>query len=256
MKVIVFTYVLDEREYIAENIENSLEQGLTPIVINNGCSDGTRAIVRGYGVPIYEHITPTFELHDLIYFGMSIAKELGCDWYILKDADELMETYDGRKIPEVIAEADAAGYNCVNFDSYSFWPTVDDDWKEEDFSKRIRHYTWFNIPWIRAIKNSPEIWLDHPHLPGGEQRLSPINFIIRHYKFLYAEQGKRKVWSRRARYDQANRSVGSHTHYDNIEMKDKFFVLEPDVYSKLNVYNDDHQWVREQVWDEWRSARV
>jgi glycosyltransferase involved in cell wall biosynthesis len=252
MKVIAFTYVLDEREYMAKNIENSLEQGLTPIVINNGCSDGTSDVVREYGVPIYEHFTSTFHLHDMIYFGMNMAKEIGCDWIILKDADELMETYDGSRIKEILAEADAAGYNCVNFDSYSFWPTVDDDWNEPDFKKRIRRYTWFDIPWIRAIKNSPEIWIDHPHLPGGEQRLSPVKLIIRHYKFLNAEQGRRKVWSRKARYNPLEVAKGSHTHYNKYEMKDNYFVLEPEIYSKLNVYNEDRQWVREQVWDEWR----
>ena len=252
MKIIAFTYVLEEREYIARNIENSLEQGLEPIIINNGCTDGTRVVVRGCGVPVIEHVTPSFEMHDLISFGAATAKEMGCDWYILKDADELMETYDGRTIPEVIAEEDAKGYNCINFDSYSFWPTVDDDWKEPDFYKRIKHYTYFDIPYIRAIKNSPEIALDHPHLPGGEIHKSPLNLIIRHYKFLHAEQGKRKVWSRRARYDRGNLHDGSHTHYNNFEMKDSFFVLEPDIYEKLNVYNDDHQWVRRQVWNEWR----
>jgi len=252
MKVIAFTYVLDEHEYIVKNIENSLEQGLTPIFIDNGCSDGSGALVGSLGMPIYEHITPTFELHDLIYFGMGKAKEIGCDWIILKDADELIETYDGRTVLEVLAEADAAGYNCVNFDSYSFWPTVDDDMTIEDFTKRIWHYTWFDIPWVRAIKNSPEVWIDHPHLPGGTQRLSPVNLIIRHYKFLDAEQGKEKIRRRRARYDPANVSSGSHTHYNNFEMKDDYFVLKPDIYSKLNVYNEDRNWVREQVWDEWR----
>jgi hypothetical protein len=188
----------------------------------------------------------------MIYFGMHKAKDMGCDWMVLKDADEIMETYGDETVAEALEKADRGGYNCVNFDSYSFWPTVDDDPAETDFTKRINHYTWFDIPWVRAIKNSPEVWIDHPHLPGGEQRMSPVNLVIRHYKFLDAEQGKRKVQARRARYDPANVSIGSHTHYKKYGMADEFFVLRPDIYEKLNVYRGDGQWVREQVWDEWR----
>jgi len=252
MKVIAFTYVIDERDFIAKNIENSLEQGLTPIVIDNGCKDGTAKIAKKLGIPVFKHITTSFHLHDMIYFGMNKAKEIGCDWYILKDADELMETYDGRTIPEVLAEADAAGFNCVNFDSYSFWPTVDDDLSIKDFKDRIRHYTWFDIPWIRAIKNSPEVWIDHPHLPGGEPNVSPDKLVIRHYKFLNAEHGRQKILSRFARYNAAEVSVGCHTHYRKYGMTDDYFVLKPEIYSKLNIYNEDRKWVREQVWDEWR----
>lgn len=252
MKVVAFTYVLDEREYVKENILNSFAQGLVPVWINNGCSDGAKTEVRNLHTLVVDHITPTFELHDLISFGAEIAKGVGADWYILKDADELMETYDDRLVVEVIEEADKAGYNCVNFDSYSFWPTTTDDPNVEPFHKRIRHYTFFDIPYIRAVKVSPEIWLDHPHTPGGTLRQAPYNLVIRHYKFLDAEQGRRKVWTRRARYDKANIERGSHTHYRYFGMTEGYYVLEPEIADLLNVYNEDHQWVRKQVWNEWR----
>jgi glycosyltransferase involved in cell wall biosynthesis len=250
MKVISIINVIDEEEYIAKVLGNTVEQGMVPIVINNGGSDRVLDIVREWGVQIFDHITPTFELQDLISFGVGVAKSLGCDWYVLTDADELMETYDGRTIADVIEEEDAKGYNCINFDSYSFWATVDDDMDEPDFAKRILHYTFFDIPYIRAVKNSPEITLDHPHTPGGELRLSPVSMVIRHYKFLDADQGRRKVLARRARYDPWDLSQGSHTHYKHIGVADGYYVLVPAVYRKLNRF--DGTWVRKQVWDEWR----
>lgn len=251
MKVISFTCVFNEERFIERCIDNALSQGMTPIVINNGCTDNTLNIVQKLGIPIFDYITPTFELQALIGHGAEVARNVGCDWYVLQDADELMETYDGRRVVDVIEEEDGKGFNCMNFDSYSFWPTEADDVSEKDFTKRIRHYTFFDIPYTRAVKNSPEIGLDHPHLPGGEQHLSPVNMVIRHYKFLDAEHGREKVCARRARYDPWNIAQGSHTHYNNVGIDDEFFVLKPEVYNKLNIYNG--AWVRQQVWDEWRD---
>lgn len=254
MKVGVFTYVLDDGEYMAKNIDNSREQGLEPIVIDNGCSDETRAIVEALGVPVYIHRTPTFELHDLIYFGTTIMRELGMDWYILKDADEIMHTYTGITMAEFIECMDAAGFNCINFDSYSFWPTTEDDVAEPDFTKRLRYYTYFDIPYTRAVKNSPEIWLDHPHTPAGDMRMAPESMVIRHYKFLDAEQGWNKVQARRLRYDPQNVATGSHTHYRNFTDNPDCYVLQPYIYKRL--FKFDGTFTKRQVWDEWRTSHV
>ncbi|MDD4984344.1 MAG: hypothetical protein PHQ43_00945 [Dehalococcoidales bacterium] len=254
MKVIAFTYIIDEEEVIERTLQNTLDQGMWPVVIDNGCKDRLLDIVASMGVPILHNTSPTFELNALIRYGMTYAIEQGCDWYVLKDADELMETYSGEKVPELLARANAAGCNCVNFDSYSFWATVDDDPAIPDFVDRIKHYTYFDIPYIRAVKNTPEVWLDHPHLPGGAPKLFPEHAIIRHYKFLDAEHGRKKLALRRERYDPNNIAQGSHTHYRNFTDDERYFVLEPDIYNRLNVY--DGLWERKQVWDEWRESHV
>jgi hypothetical protein len=250
MKVVAFTYILDEEATIEACINNSIEQGMVPFVINNGCIDRSMDIVRGMGVECISHFTDEFDMYDLVRFGSEQARKLGCDWCVLKDADELMETYDGRTVAAVIEEADRAGYNCINFDSYSFWPTVDDDVAETDFTKRINHYTFFDIPWQRAVKNIPGVWLHHPHYAGGDVCVAPVHPIIRHYKFVDAKQGKAKVKLRRLRYKAAEVAQGSHTHYNRFTDEDRYYVLERDVYQGLNRF--DGTWIRKQVWDEWR----
>lgn len=250
MKIVVFTYVRNEAAYVARNVVNSLEQGLVPVMIDNGSTDGTDTLARSLGIPLHRHMTPEFVLHDMISYGVELSQSMGADWYVLKDADELMESYDDRTVARTIEDADAEGYNCVNFDSYSFWPTTSDNWSEPDYARRQTHYTFFDIPYVRAIKNSPEIWLDHPHLPGGERRQSPTNLVIRHYKFLDPDHGRRKVAERRQRYAGASRAAGSHTHYDHVGTGDGYFVLGPEISHLLSVW--DGHWIREQVWDEWR----
>ena len=250
MKVIAITNVFNEKEYIRKSIENSLSEGLYPIVIDNGCIDGTIEIAQSMHITVLRHHTKFYDFSELIAFGVNAAKSLGCDWYILKDVDEIFTTYNNKSLIELIKHQDKLGYNCINCDSYSFWATVDDNLTIEDFEKRMEYYTFFDIPHMRIVKNCNEVKLVHPHLVAGNAKPSQDNAIIKHYKFVNAEQGKRKVKSRRERYLVANKAIGSHTHYNNFTYDDSYYVLTKDIYSKLNKF--DGTWIRKQVWNEWR----
>jgi len=253
MKVIAIIRARNEEEFIAKNIDNSRKQGLFPIVINNECTDRTLDCIDK-DVPVFNYeANRYYDMRGIINYGIRKAKEIGCDWYILKDADEMLETYDGRSVVDVVSEAHLGGYNCMNCDSYSFWATVDDDGGIEDFTQRMQYYTFFNMPHIKAIRNSAEIQTSHPHSPGGVVHKSPVNLIIRHYKFLNAEQGRHKVESRTSRYNPAEIARGEHIHYRGLVGKkdDGHYVLEKGTYTKLNKF--DGTWIRKQVWSEWRG---
>jgi len=257
MKIIAFTIVYNEEEIIEKCLKNAKEQGLSSIVIDNGCTDGTIGIVKDMGVPVFECITERYHVYNLIKWAISKARKIGCDWYVLKDADELFETYDGRKIIDVVNEADRAGYNCMRFDMYEFWPTVIDDMSIKDFTKRIQYYSYYGCNYLKMIKNSKEICTKDPQTPKGTQKESPTRLLFRHYKFIDLEQGKRKARNRfivkgcltKKRhppfYDFAGRfnvPIGG---------EDKFYVLEKDVYSKLHKF--DGTWNKERVFDGWRG---
>lgn len=253
MKVIAITKVYNEEAQIATCINNSLAQDLIPVIVDNGCTDKTMQIVADMGVKSLKYITDVFEMQSFVRWDIAQVKEMGCDWYVLKDADEVFETYDGRTVKEAIIDADKAGFNCMTCDLYEFWPTVDDDMSEPDLMKRINHYSYYKAPLQRILKNNPELFTDNPHIAQGNVRISPEHIVLRHYKFVGLEQGRKKVASRRSRYSPVNLSMGSHTQYNHFADDSKYYVLEKDVYSKLHVYNGT--WVKEQVFDGWRKKR-
>ena len=248
MKIIAFTIVYNEEEVIEKCIENAREQGLDVIIIDNGCTDGTIEIARCLDVPVFEHKAEKYNMNRLYRRAISHAKRIGCDWYIAKDADEIFETYNRRKIVEAVSEADDSGYNCMRFDAYEFWPTVIDNLTVKDFTKRIQYYSYFGNRHLKMIKNSPEIRLDNPHLPGGAIKESPTRLVVRHYKFISLEQGRRKVKNRLSRF---SITKGTHIQYNRFTDESKFYVLERDIYSKLYKFNGT--WIKKKVFDGWRG---
>ena len=253
MLIIALTPVYNEEQTIAKSIEDSLDNGLVPIVLDNGCTDNTMDIVKSLGVQAYQIITPVYSHIQLIKFGVCNARKLGCDWYVLKDADEIFTTYSGLKVCEEIEKADRDGYNCMDMDLYEFYPTTADDMSISDYTERIKYYTFLPAPEVRIIKSSPEISKSHTHFADGTLRMSPVKLILAHYKFLGLEHGKAKVKARRERYDPLEIAQGSHTHYKYFTDESKYYVLEEEIYSKLHKF--DGTWVRTQVFDGWRNKR-
>ena len=251
MKIVAFTIVYNEEEVIEKCIENAKEQGLNIIVIDNGCTDKTIEIVKHLEVPVYEHKTEKYNVFEINKWAISKVKSIGCDWFVLKDADEMFETYDGRKVAEAVTEADTAGYNCMRFDMYEFWPTVDDDMAIEDFTERIQYYSYFGNRHLKMIKNSSEISTNNPHKPQGQIKESPTRLILRHYKFISLEQGRRKVKSRLGRYHYPRKGNSHSRQYKNFTDESKYYVLEKEVYQRLYKFNG--KWVKEKVFDGWRG---
>lgn len=241
MKIIAYTIVYNEEGVIKKCIVNAKEQGLDVIVIDNGCTDSTMEIVKKLGVPVLEHKTEKYDVVEIHKWAISLVKIIGCDWYTIKDADEMFETYDGRTIAEAVNEANDLGYNCMRFDIYDFMPTVDDDLNVEGFTERIQYYSYVNSRRPTMIKNSPEIYGGNTHRTEGIVKESPNRLILRHYKFTSLEQGRRKVKSRLNRYLSAR--GGLHRQYRHFTDESKFYVLEKDDYSKLHKF--DGTWVKE-----------
>ena len=221
------------------------------IVIDNGCTDGTIEIVKKMDIPVFEHKTEKYNVYEMHRWAIMQTKKFGCDWYVAKDADEMFETYDGRKVIEVVSEANDLGYNCMRLDMYEFWSTVDDDLSIKDFTKRIKYYSYYNSHYLRMVKNSPEIFIGNPHVAKGEIRESPNRLIFRHYKFISLDQGRKKVTTKFRRLGCANSFSAGHPQYNKFTDESKFYVLEKEVYSKL--YKFDGTWAKKKVFDGWRG---
>ena len=175
----------------------------------------------------------------------------------MKDADEIFETYDRRRrIINLVNEADKAGYNCMRFDMYEFWPTVYDDLSIKDFAERIQHYTYFDDEHLKMLKNNSEIYTRDPHRPGGKIKESPVRLLFKHYRFINLEQGRRKAKRRLAKFCLTKKR---HPPYYDFALrfgkdKDMFYVLEKNIASKLNKFNGT--WSKERVFGCWRPDGI
>jgi len=255
IKIIAFIVACNEEDVIEKCIENAREQELDPIVIDNGCTDRTIEIVRRLDIPVFENRVETYDPYGSNEWAIPKVKEIGCDWYVQKDADEMFETYDGRKIVEVVNEADDLGYNCMRFDMYEFWPTVDDDLTIKDFTKRIQYYSYYSSNYRKMIKNSPEIRTNNPHRPKGKIKESPGRLLFRHYRFRGLEQGREKLKNKVSRFGITKTKTlpffNSARRFKELNNESGFYILEKDIYSKLHRF--DGTWIKERVFDGWRG---
>ena len=249
IKIIAFIAVYNEEEIIEKCIKNAKEQGLDVLVLDNGCTDKTMEIVKSLDVSVFEYKTEKYNIFELNEQAILKAKKIGCDWYVEKDADEMFETYDKNiTVKEAVMKADKEGYNCMRFDMYEFWPTVIDDPTIIDFTSRIQHYSYYGDGHLKMIKNSPEIQTNSSHQPKGVIKESPERLILRHYKFISIEQGRKKIKNRLSRF---YTTKGTNVQYNNFIDEDKSYVLEKEVYSRL--YRFDGSWIKKKVFDGWRG---
>jgi len=251
MKIIAFIAVYNEEEIIKKCVENAKEQELDVLVLDNGCTDKTIEIVKSLGIPVFEYKTEKYNVFELNKQAILQAKKIGCDWYVEKDADEMFETYDKKiTIKEAVIKADREGYNCMRFDMYEFWPTVIDDPTIEDFTNRIQHYSYYDSRHLKMIKNSSEIHTNDSHRPKGVIKESPDRLILRHYKFISIEQGRKKIKNRLSRF-YTHTSKGINKQYNNFIDEDKSYVLEESTYQRLHKF--DGTWIKKRVFDGWRG---
>ena len=213
----------NEAPYIGRCCEHLATQGISFAVIDNGSTDGTRAIVdsfQGRGlICVADH--PYHGVYDwdaLLKHKEELARDLDSDWFMHLDADEIPESPQRHEsLLARIATADAEGYTAVNFDEFVFVPETEDESHEgRDYVLEMHKYYFFQ-PWperlIRAWRKTAEIDLassgGHAAM-SSNRRLCPENFVLRHYIALSMEQLVRKYLHNRV-YSEAEVAKGWHT---------------------------------------------
>jgi glycosyltransferase involved in cell wall biosynthesis len=206
MRILAILATYNEERFIGGCLEHLFAQGIEAYLIDNQSTDGTVAIASRYlgaGLRGIEQFPRdgVYRWRQILRRKEALASELPADWFLHLDADEVpLPPRSGQTLAEGLAEADASGYNAVEFSEFTFVPTREaPDHDYPDFRRTMRWYYPFaptDLHLVRAWKRQAvrvDLATTGGHVvrfPGW--RLYPRRFRLRHYIFLSREQVVRK----------------------------------------------------------------
>jgi len=222
MRAIAIIAARNEGRYIGRCCRHLVEQGVEFVVIDNESTDNTRAEASRFAGRGLVHIEtfPYDGLYDwvgLLKRKEEISRTLEADWFMHLDADEIPEPpIRGERLVDRLRMVDAQGYSAVNFDEFVFVPTSSgENYEGTDYVAEMRKYFFFEPHpqrLVRAWRKATDIDLSSS---GGHAacfagcRVSPVNFVLRHYIAL-SEGHLRRKYTVERRYSPAEVAAGWH----------------------------------------------
>ncbi|MEE9613891.1 MAG: sulfotransferase [Thermodesulfobacteriota bacterium] len=195
MRVVALLAIRNEELYIERCLQHLRSQGIETCVIDNGSTDRSVEIARGFegrGVMRIEHLPfkGYSDWTEILRSKERLAGEIDADWFIHHDADEIREAPRPYKtLVEGIEDADRQGYNAINFKEFVFLPTGDEEsYEGTDYVREMRHYYFFEPKPLRRINAWKNTGVPvgisssggHKAIFEG-RKVSPVQFILRHY---------------------------------------------------------------------------
>jgi glycosyltransferase involved in cell wall biosynthesis len=220
-RVVAIIAAYNEERFIGECLAHLLANGIEAYLCDNESTDRTVQIAEsflGRGLRGIETLPRdgTYRWKQILARKEQLAAELTADWFMHLDADEIAQSSrPGQTLADAFGEADAAGYNAVEFSELSFVATREaPDHDHPDFRRTMRWYYPFAprpLHLVRGWKRQPQVDLQ---TNGGHQanfagrRISPQRLWLRHYLILSREHVLRKYVQRR--YDASEVRNGWH----------------------------------------------
>jgi glycosyltransferase involved in cell wall biosynthesis len=223
MRVVALLAAYNERRFIEPCLAHLDEHGVEAYLIDNCSTDDTVEIAERWrdrnliGVESFPRGKGgAYDWRGLLRRKEELARELGADWFIHLDPDELRLPPRGVGIlREQLEAVDAAGFNAVDFAEFTFVPTQEEpDHDHSDFQRTLRTYYTFETP---RSPHQLKAWKAHPEatLESGGHRVSfpgvkvyPRQFRMKHYLILSVPHAIEKYVERR--YDPAEVESGWH----------------------------------------------
>lgn len=227
---ILATY--NEADIIEESVLKLIAGGVNVFVIDNGSTDRTAEILAplvGKGVvdirtvKFHEEGREIYDWTSILHMKEALSKELGFDWYLHVDADEIRYSpWPHLSLCEGLDRVDRSGYNLVNFKLFNFRLTQDIA-ASSDYERDMPDYSggeYFNQYQVKAWKAHPDIDIvgygGHIAL-RPDARIYPLRFIHKHYPVRSLEHGRRKILlERKQRFSTAEKQRGWHVQYDQM----------------------------------------
>jgi len=256
-RVIALISAYNEGDIISQVIQHLVENGVEAYLIDHHSTDDTVARASlwfGRGLLKIEkfpeesgfpaELANVLRWRAILKRKQQLAQQLGADWYIHHDADEMREApFPGMSLRDALRWVCELGYNCVDSELYNFWPT-DDTW-EPGQSDPKKHFQYFE-PAADYDRLQRKSWRAQPQevdlvTSGGhdvsfpDRRVFPIPFLLRHYRIRSQAHGLRKVSHERiSRFDPEERVFGWHIQYDTM-LHEKSFIHDPEKLRRFDV---------------------
>lgn len=220
-RVVAIIAAFNEERFIGGCLEHLFANDIEAYLCDNESTDRTVEIAASYlgrGLRGIETLPRdgTYRWRQILARKEQLAAELTADWLLHLDPDEIPQSpRPDQTLAEALAEADAAGYNAVDFHELTFVATREaPDHDHPEFRRTMRwYYPFAPAPLHRVIawKHQPKVDLVST---GGHQarfrgrRISPQALFLRHYLILSREHMLRKYVRRR--YDAGEVRKGWH----------------------------------------------
>ena len=251
MKIVGMLPVFNCEDFIAEVIEHLLSEEIELVVLDNGSTDKTYDICKKFSksdsIDLLRYKTSTWNWRTVLRMLYHMALTKSPDWVIRSDYDEILESgIDNVTLKEAISQADADGYNLIQFDRFEFFMTDSDNGSAKDIKEKLRFYSWESDIHYRAWKYSPGIRVEPSggHYPvfleEQKYRICPRKFVCRHYRFRNEEQAKNKIAQVLPRInDTAQKKMGGFIDYDSLSKSNSLLITN---HKLLTKYNEDNNW--------------
>jgi hypothetical protein len=242
LRIVALISAFNEGDMIGWVIDHLAANRVHSYLIDDGSTDDTVEVAKqrlGRGLLGLEETGRETDARTswrrILERKVDLARELGADWYLHHDADEIRESpFPGLSLAEAICWVDRLGYNALDFRVFNFRP-VDDLFRPGQDPRA--HLTRWEDPaeYDRRQRKgwkagSPDIVLaDGGHDAQFEsRRVFPIRFLLRHYPIRSPAHGRRKVFGERQnRFVQAETGIGWHRQYDSFLYGDPTFLWNP-----------------------------
>jgi hypothetical protein len=249
VRAVAILATFNEARFLAGCIEHLREQGVDVYVVDNESSDATVETAERYlgsgviGIETMSRAGGASDLHERLLRKEELAQTLDADWLMHIDADEFhVAARPRRSLAQAFAEAEAGGFNAVNFIEYTFVPTREEpDHDHPAFAKTMRHY----YPFIPSFPHRLNAWkkqeqrVDLASLAGHRVQfpglvMSPHHLIMRHHLFLSVDHAIEKYILSGGFID---RGVGRGWHAWRSEIDGQ--LIELPSQSELRYYTSD-----------------
>jgi glycosyltransferase involved in cell wall biosynthesis len=208
MKVLAVLCIRNEAVHLRRCLGDLIASGVDVFLIDNGSTDASRRIASeflGRGLVGIEDLawTGEYSLPAILRAKQRVIAACDYDWIIHTDADEwLCSPVDGQPLFEGIAEADSAGYNCINFHEIVFVPLPGENFVGEDYAARMSTYYFFQPRYPRLqrawARRADAYYGDSGghRLRGAGVKQYPKDFFLRHYIILSEPHARAKYLGR------------------------------------------------------------
>jgi glycosyltransferase involved in cell wall biosynthesis len=225
LRIVAILAIRNEQACLANCLKYLVENEIEFAIIDNGSTDGSDAILREprFSPWLVAHrfqpFDGVFDLKQLLMMKQEIIRTIDADWVIHLDADEIMHPYrPGESLRAGITRLDSEGWDVINYDEFVFLPIDRAYVTDCEDMQPLRYYYFFESEnrtlmraWGKDTGLSNVEFAGHK-LSGGEFRIAPESFVLRHYIFRDQEHAFTKYLHRRHKPENAARGWHFNRH--------------------------------------------